>query len=120
MANLYIVNFTSIPLFVTGTRGTDISGTKVGQRIEATPTLVGTFNASGMDSWDWMNLGTTPGENRFQIYVERHHSTSYACFGYYDPNSTQADSNPTPFPKGVSLATHLDNGDFLYILLAKP
>jgi hypothetical protein len=117
--NLDVTNFSKISLFTTGMQGDEIVGFKVGQRIEPTPTLVATFKPSGSDSWGWIDLGTNPGEKSYQIYFERHHSTMYAFFGYYDASRSQENGNPSPFPDGVASAVVVGD-DIHYTLYRKP
>ncbi len=42
---------------------------------------------------------------QYQIYHEKQSfGGNYAFFGWYDANSTQENSNPSPFPSGVATA----------------
>ena len=56
--------------------------------------------------WGWVYLGTAPGRLDYQVYLELRHvgkdTGGYAFFGWYDPDSTQSNSNPKPFPSGVA------------------
>ncbi|WP_437930638.1 hypothetical protein WMF37_15855 [Sorangium sp. So ce291] len=67
--------------------------------------------------WGWVYLGSEPGRFEYQIYHERQSfGSNYAFFGWYDPDSTQSNANPSPFPSGVATAG-LDGS---YVLLRVP
>ncbi|HEX6748254.1 MAG TPA: hypothetical protein VF092_13240 [Longimicrobium sp.] len=72
---------------------------------------------NGTHLWGWVYFGSEPGRFEYQIYHEtQQFGSDYAFFGWYDPNSTQPDSNPSPFPDGVATA----DTDGSYVLLRVP
>ncbi|HVK68149.1 MAG TPA: hypothetical protein VM694_27010 [Polyangium sp.] len=114
-----------IKLYVTGVKG-DV--TQRWANNEPLPVgksvLVATLQSTSgpfSDLWGWVYLGSAPGKLEYQIYHERKSGLSrdYAFFGYFNPNSTEKNSNPSPFPPGVATAdTNGPHGT--YVLLREP
>jgi len=111
-----------LTLYVTGRQG-DVTlrwakdkPLPVGEWIE-----VASLQDTGGKNWGWVYLGSEPGRFEYQIYHEtQSFGSDYAFFGWYDPNSTEANSDPSPFPSGVATADAVKRGPANYVLLAKP
>jgi hypothetical protein len=71
------------------------------------------------DQWDWLYLLDLGTNTRYQLYWESNSSGKvYTYFGYYNPSSSEGNSNPSAFPPNFSFTSSED--DPVYKLLATP
>jgi hypothetical protein len=68
---------------------------------------IASFDPPHTDSWGWVSIGLANRDRAYQVYCERTYDgyDSYAFFGYYNEDNTEADSNKSPFPDGVSVCS---------------
>lgn len=123
--NIIVVNVSGTDLFVTGSYGSDLSGMTQGQRVaNGTAVQVATWNAgSGLvDNWDYVYLGTTVNQNKYQLYMESNAvGTTYQFMGFYSDDPNNSNSNPNPFTNGsCSLLGTTPAGDWVYAFLTTP
>ena len=127
---LIVLNQTNNTLVVTGSRGSDLSHVAINTDIPPLGgRIVAYYNTPGnaQDNWDWvylMDLGT---QAQYQIYVEWNriaNNATYAFFGYFNPDSSQQNGNPSPFPDGCALTSFISSshtGSYpVYILTKTP
>ena len=100
---LQVTNSTGNALKVTGSRGTDLTNVQKGLVIPANSSaIVATFVAGNwtQDRWDWVYLQDQGTSAKYQIYIELTAVTRrwYASFGYFNADSSESNSNPSPFP----------------------
>ena len=127
-----IINDTDDQLSITGSKGSDLRALNEGQIIppHSSAIVIASFYiGSGFaNNWDWIYLeNTTKPQRRYQLYMQCTSNTDeYAFFGWFDPNSNEANGNPSPFEGVCSLAfTAMDDdnpypGGFTYVLLKTP
>jgi hypothetical protein len=112
---LTVINLTQDVLEVTGYNGGDLSNvainTQIGYKLGR---IVAEYNTPGdnQDNWDWVYLKNLSTGDLYQIYVEwvRPKGSTYASFGYYNANSSESNSNPSPFPDGCSVGNFITSG----------
>lgn len=127
-----IINDTDDQLTIISSQGSDLRAVNEGQIIppHSSAIAIASFDiGSGLaNNWDWIYLvnAATPGRP-YQLYMQCTSNTDeYAYFGWYDPDSTEGNSNPSPFEEGYSRAfSAMDDanpypGGFTYVLLETP
>ncbi len=120
---MMVINQTGHVLSVTGKRGDDVHLAVPNQHIGVgASAMVATFNAkSGSDRWDWVLLEDATTQQKFQIYIEQTvGGTHYTFFGYFNADSSESDSNPSPFPEGCADALWSGGSIAYYTLLKTP
>lgn len=122
---LQVSNDSAVSITVTGSRGSNFSGINEGQVIKPGESQsVGSFDTGlpGEDNWGWVYLNC--GNVASQIYAESNRAgETYLFFGYYNPESSESNSNPSPFPDGVAYTTVDEVRQFvtfLYVLNEAP
>jgi len=123
--DIIVVNTTGASLYVTDSRGSDLSGVTKGQLIiNGQAVKVASFNKGigGADHWDWIYFGKEKDISVYQIYME---STglgkTYLFIGNYDSNASQSNGNPSPFTdKNCWLAGIADGGNWIYTFVGTP
>ena len=103
-------------LEITGSRGGDLSRITNGTQIPyGQGKIVGYYETPGRvsDHWDWVYLKNLQNNDEYQLYVEWRHATgsTYAAFGYYNPDSSQSNGNPSPFPDGTADACFITSSE---------
>ena len=123
--NIVVTNATGSDLFVTGSYGSDLSGLIVGQRIpDGASATVAIWNSGTgpVDNWDYVYLGTEPGDNEYQLYMESNRvGTPYQFMGFYSDHPNNEDSNPNPFTDPNCYLTGVTKGgQWVYAFLTVP
>ncbi len=110
-----VLNSTSNPLRVIGSRGADLSSVAIGSTIQPNYQLdVAVYDwptspIYNEDNYDWVYLLDTVTLSEYQIYMEVNQFSGHSCFffGYYDPSSSEENGNPLPFPDSSSWSATL-------------
>ncbi|HEY5893966.1 MAG TPA: hypothetical protein VIT91_12115 [Chthoniobacterales bacterium] len=122
--SLYLViNNSPYPLLVSGTRGSDLHDVTLGRVV---PPFGGSLEVARMhwgigDRHDWVYLSDLASPQRYQIYADNTAGGSYhASFGYFDSQSSQSHSDPSPFPIGTATAQWGSKGYWIFTLNTTP
>lgn len=128
---LTMVNLSPNELIVTGYAGTDLSDfvplPALLPSLKSLEVCQFTWPGSGDRNYDWLYLKDAVTNLEFQAYIEvnRMNGNDYAYLGYKDPESTESNSNPSPFPDDPPLYYTIDweggtAGPVYYLLMTPP